>query len=399
MMSQSCCRISGICLLLLIVNLSRAANAQPASASDSVPQVNDAELGETRNVHRCGDLFLAGQPTQEDLKLIKQRGIRSIITLREENEVDWEEIAVQTAGLQFVRVPFRGPETLSDDVFDQVRQLLAEADGPTLLHCGSANRVGAVWLVHRVLDQGVPVETAVAEARRVGLRNAGYEERAQRYIRRMQESSQIEESVRPGINENFLRADLNLEEWLGRFEVESREVFASRESVVQATGVQSGWRVADIGAGTGFFSRLFSSAVGATGWVYSVDISPRFLTHINQQSHDDGVMNLTSVLGSSRSINLPPDSIQMAFICDTYHHFEYPRSTLASIHRALEEQGTLIVIDFERIPGQTREFLLNHVRAGKQVFRGEIELAGFEFIAEERIDGFRENYFLRFRKK
>ena len=59
--------------------------------------------------------------------------------------------------------------------------------------------------------------------------------------------------------------------------------------------------------------------------------------------------------------------------------------------------GTLIVIDFDRIPGKSREFILGHVRAGKGVFRSEIEAAGFEFVEEVELDGLKENYFLRFR--
>ncbi|MGB2501466.1 MAG: SAM-dependent methyltransferase, partial [Mariniblastus sp.] len=61
--------------------------------------------------------------------------------------------------------------------------------------------------------------------------------------------------------------------------------------------------------------------------------------------------------------------------------------------------GELVVIDFERIPGESREWLLGHVRAGKEVFRAEIMDAGFALDEEVTIKGFKENYFLRFRKK
>ena len=57
-----------------------------------------------------------------------------------------------------------------------------------------------------------------------------------------------------------------------------------------------------------------------------------------------------------------------------------------------------MVIDFERIPGVSREWTLGHVRAGKSVFRQEIEQAGFEFVEEIPLEQFEENYFLRFRK-
>tara|TARA_R110002072_G_scaffold302710_2_gene487592 strand:- start:85873 stop:86292 length:420 start_codon:yes stop_codon:yes gene_type:complete len=104
------------------------------------------------------------------------------------------------------------------------------------------------------------------------------------------------------------------------------------------------------------------------------------------------------VLCSDRSVKLSPAIIDLAFVYDTSHHFESPNSTLASIPDALKPGGMLVVADFKRIPGESREFLLNHVRAGKEVFRSEIESAGFEVVKEADIAGFEENYFLKFRK-
>jgi ubiquinone/menaquinone biosynthesis C-methylase UbiE len=211
--------------------------------------------------------------------------------------------------------------------------------------------------------------------------------------------SAVEQSVRPNINENFLDANLDVEQWLSRFEGESREVFAGRDGVVQACGIKPGASVADIGAGTGLYTMLFAKAAGPEGWVYGVDISARFLEHLNQRADNRGVKNITAVLGSQRSVNLPPDSIDLAFVCDTYHHFEYPRSMLRSLHRGLRDGGHLIIVDFERVPGESREWILNHVRAGKEDVRREVEAAGFEFVEEVEIASFQENYFLRFRKK
>lgn len=209
----------------------------------------------------------------------------------------------------------------------------------------------------------------------------------------------VEQSVRPKINENFLDANLDVEQWLQRFEGESREVFAGRDDVVQACEIKPGVSVADVGAGTGLYTMLFADATGSEGWVYGVDISPRFLEHLNERADHRGVKNITAVLGSQRSVNLPPDSIDLAFVCDTYHHFEYPRSMLSSLHRALRDGGSLIIVDFERIPETSREWILNHVRAGKEEVRREIEAAGFEFVEEVEIASFQENYLLRFRKK
>ena len=205
-------------------------------------------------------------------------------------------------------------------------------------------------------------------------------------------------SVRPGINDRFLDPELKIDEWLGRFEIESREVYSARDEVLKACALKPGALVADVGAGTGFYSRLFSEAVGEKGWVYSIDISTTFLRHINEQMQAAKITNQTSVLCSERSIKMPPNSVDFVFICDTYHHFEFPQATLASIHGALKPGGTLVVIDFERIEGKSREFIMGHVRAGKQVFREEIMEAGFDFEREISLPEFKENYLLRFRK-
>lgn len=208
-----------------------------------------------------------------------------------------------------------------------------------------------------------------------------------------------EQNVVPeGINDRFKDPELDVDEWLDRFEVESREVYAARTAVMAACEITPGERVADVGAGTGFYSRLFARRTGAAGWVFSVDIAPRFLQHIAARATADGLQNLTPVLGTDVSTRLPPESVDLVFICDTYHHFEQPTQTMASIYRALKPGGRLVVIDFERIPGVSREFILGHVRAGKETFKKEIEASGFRFRDELDLEGLEENYLLRFVK-
>ncbi len=201
------------------------------------------------------------------------------------------------------------------------------------------------------------------------------------------------------LNRRFIDPELDVDTWVERFEGESREVFAARHDVLRATGVRTGDRVADIGAGTGLYTRLFAEAVGKDGWVYAVDIGPNFLLHINRTVSEAGLANVTAVLGRIDSVALPPGSVDLAFLCDTYHHLEAVEPMLASIHRSLARDGRLVVVDFERIPGQSREWVLDHMRAGKDEFRREIEAAGFAFVEEVEIPGFEENFFLEFKKK
>lgn len=206
------------------------------------------------------------------------------------------------------------------------------------------------------------------------------------------------ESVKPGINDSFLDPELDVEQFISRFEVESREIYSQRDSIVRLLGIKAGDRVADIGTGTGLFVEPFSMAAGKAGWVYALDIAPAFVNRVGRISELKSLGNVTPVLCGEDDVRLPPESIDVGFICDVYHHFEYPMDSLKSIFSATRPGGTLVVIDFERIPGVSREWTLNHVRAGKEVFRKEIEDAGFEFVEEVTVPGFAENYFLRFRR-
>jgi ubiquinone/menaquinone biosynthesis C-methylase UbiE len=205
-----------------------------------------------------------------------------------------------------------------------------------------------------------------------------------------------DQSVKPGINEKFLDPGLQVVDWLKRFEIESREVYAAQKDILAACNLKPGMRIADIGAGTGLYTQPFIEAAGDSGWVYAVDISARFLEHINNRARSNNTRNVTAVLCAEDHAGLPANSIDLAFICDTYHHFEYPLATMKSIAQALSPGGTLIVVDFNRIEGVSRDWLLGHVRAGKEVFTKEIEEAGLTFVEEVNIDGLKENYCLRF---
>lgn len=206
----------------------------------------------------------------------------------------------------------------------------------------------------------------------------------------------VEASVRPGVNAEYKKPDLEVSKWVERFEREGREVYDQRQKIMQAARVRRGAAVADIGAGSGLFTLLLADAVGPQGKVFAVDIVKNFLVHIEQRAAQVGVQNVRTVLCTERSVELPPNSIDLAYVCDVYHHFEYPHSSLASIYRALKPGGELVMIEFKRIPGQSSEWILNHVRAGQEVFTAEIEQAGFQKV--EEIELFKENYFLRFRK-
>jgi predicted methyltransferase len=205
-----------------------------------------------------------------------------------------------------------------------------------------------------------------------------------------------EASVHPGINTEYLKSGIVVTQWVERFEREGREIYDRRAQIMQAARVRPGLIVADIGSGSGLFTMLFAEAVGPRGKVYAVDIVPEFLDYIQKRTVQAGIQNVQTVRCTERSVTLPNHSIDLAFLCDVYHHFEYPQSSLASIHQALKPGGELVVVDFKRVPGQSSDWVMNHVRAGQETVEAEIIAAGFKKL--EQRDILKDNFILRFRK-
>ena len=200
--------------------------------------------------------------------------------------------------------------------------------------------------------------------------------------------------ARPDINKPFAAPDF--QQWVARFERPGREVYDRRHAIVAATGIRPGMRVADIGAGTGLFTRLFSDRVGPSGKVYAVDISDEFVEAIQKRCAEKGLKNVTGIVCTADDAKLPEGVVDLVFICDTYHHFEFPQKTLASIRRALKPGGRIVMVEFKRIEGKSSDWTLKHVRAGQEVFTKEIEDAGFKLLDEKPL--FEEKYLIRFQR-
>lgn len=200
----------------------------------------------------------------------------------------------------------------------------------------------------------------------------------------------------PKINERFY--DPKPGEWTPRFEGESREIYARRNDIVAASGAKAGMTVADVGAGTGFMAILFAKQVGANGKVIAAEVSKVFASAIGERAKNEGVQNLTTVIGTQTETGLPADSVDIVFTSDVYHHFEQVAATLASIKRSLKPGGRFIVVDFERIPGVSPQNTLDHVRAGKETVIEEVLAAGFRLREEVKSLGLKTNYYLIFER-
>lgn len=204
-----------------------------------------------------------------------------------------------------------------------------------------------------------------------------------------------EQSVRPGINRHYENPDW--QQWVNRFERDGREVYDERHAIVAASLVRPGMVVADIGAGTGLFTRLFATAVTPAGRVYAVDISETFIDNILRTCHEQGLANVQGIVNTQKGVGLPADSVDLAFITATYHHFERPMSMLASTRNALRTGGRLIIIDFRRDPAISTPWVMEHVRGNKAQVIREVQAAGFRHVDDKPF--LRRNYFLEFKKE
>ncbi|MCU0805551.1 MAG: methyltransferase domain-containing protein [Burkholderiales bacterium] len=198
----------------------------------------------------------------------------------------------------------------------------------------------------------------------------------------------------PAINAPF--RDPDPARWRASFETEGREVYDRRHEIVAATGAAPGMVVADVGAGTGLFARLFAAKVGPGGKVIASDIAKPFVDAIVRSAREQGLANLAGVVGTQTDPQLPAEAVDIVFVSDAYHHFEQPQAMLAAIRRALKSGGRLVIVDFERIPGVTSSWILSHVRAGKETVVAEVEAAGFRFAGEKRL--MKENYLVVFER-
>lgn len=203
-----------------------------------------------------------------------------------------------------------------------------------------------------------------------------------------------EQNVNPDINSYYENPDVT--RWQRVFERDGREVWDRRGDIIRHLRLQPGQAVADIGAGTGFFSIMMAREVGETGLVYAVDIAKNFVDATVQRAREQDLDNVVGVVNDQQSVRLPADSVDLVFISDTYHHFEYPQATLRSIQSALKPGGELVIIDFRRDPGQSTSWVLGHVRADSQRVIDEVEAAGFKLT--EKLEFMQTQYYLRFRR-
>ncbi len=183
-----------------------AANSQEETASNATPPVartakntkqaepqiaadiKEDNLGDTDNVFQVGkEIVLAGQPAEEDFSTLSRAGYKRILNLYRGGDTPLDEASIcRRLGLDYRHLPFDDETELNDEIFHQVRiALLDSSNTPVFVHCKTNDRVAAVWAAYRTLDQGINLETAIKEAKAMGLKTDGYVAKLRTYVSKM----------------------------------------------------------------------------------------------------------------------------------------------------------------------------------------------------------------------
>ena len=134
-------------------------------------------------------------------------------------------------------------------------------------------------------------------------------------------------------------------DWLER---STREREEQPELALDLMGIQKGMTIADVGAGTGYYSLRIARRVGPTGKVYANDIQPEMLEKLRTNARHAGLNNIETVLGSEADPKLPAGKIDMVLLVDVYHEFSRPQDMLDNIRAALKPDGTLVVVEYKK---------------------------------------------------
>ena len=131
-------------------------------------------------------------------------------------------------------------------------------------------------------------------------------------------------------------------DWLER---NNRNQEENTDSAIAMLPLQPNSVVADIGAGTGYYTFRMAKKL-PLGKVYAVEVQDEFISYLNTQREKAGVKNVEVIKGSDHSPNLPDTSIDLAIMVDVYHELEYPQEMLQSIRKALRPTGKLLLLEY-----------------------------------------------------
>ena len=130
---------------------------------------------------------------------------------------------------------------------------------------------------------------------------------------------------------------------------DTRERVGEAARVMQLLGIRPGMAVADIGAGSGYYTVRLSQRVGSAGRVFAEDIMPDYLTGLQRRVAAEGLGNVTLALGEAHDPRLPPASVDVALLVHMYHEIDQPFGLLVNLLPALRPGARVAILDADRV--------------------------------------------------
>lgn len=165
-------------------------------------------------------------------------------------------------------------------------------------------------------------------------------------------------------------------DWLER---EARVEKEKPDIMVRALNLKQGDVVADLGAGTGFYTRRLARAVGPTGKVWANDIQPEMLDRLKELAAEEGITNIVTVVGTETDPKLPKGMFDWVVMVDVYHEFQQPEPMLAKIRELLKPGGRVAVVEY-RLEGETAAHVRETHRMSVEQVLSEWVPAGFHHV-------------------
>jgi ubiquinone/menaquinone biosynthesis C-methylase UbiE len=167
--------------------------------------------------------------------------------------------------------------------------------------------------------------------------------------------------------------------WLERSERETEE---QPQLVTDALEIKPGQTIADLGAGSGYYSFRIAPLVGSTGKVLAIDIEPLMLEAIAQRARRERIGNVATIRSSAQDPNLAPRSVDLLFMVDVYHELEYPYEMMTKVRTALKPGGRVALIEYRAEDPEVPIKPLH--RMSERQVRREMQAAGFRYLKTVR---------------
>lgn len=173
------------------------------------------------------------------------------------------------------------------------------------------------------------------------------------------------------------------ERWAKVFDDPARDAWQKPEEVLDVLEVKEGQAVADLGAGTGYFTVRLARRVGETGTVWAIDIEPSLVDHLKTRAAEAGLGRVIPLLAAPDDPKLDPASADLILVVDTWHHIDSRDAYLERVRRALKPGGRVAIVDFK--PGDIPVGPPPEHRLPREAILSEFEAARWNLVAESDV--------------